>query len=146
MGRILAMFLGVLAVAIVGIVGYEYAAGWRRPPKEERMQDRGRELYGTYCVPCHGAKLQGQVPGAIVDAPPLKKPGFAFWFYAMPKDMEGFIAGLVGSGRRQMPAFGQVLTNGDLDSLAAYIHRANMGPLPAPREQLGPPGAAGGEK
>jgi mono/diheme cytochrome c family protein len=145
-GRVLAIFLGVLAVAIFGIVGYEYAAGWRRMPEEERLLDRGRKLYGTYCVPCHGANMQGHVAGAISDAPPLQKPGFAVFFYLMPKDMEGFIAGLVGSGRSQMPGFGQALTAGDLASLAAYIRRANVGPPLALGGKPGPAGAADSKK
>ncbi len=90
--------------------------------------------------------MQGHVRGAIVDAPPLDKPGFAFWFYAMPKDMEGFIAGLVGSGRRQMPAFGQALTPADLRSLAVHIHRVNIGAVLAPGEQPGQAGTADSKK
>ena len=124
--KALALAAAGLLVLAGGVVAYEHAAA--RPEAEERRAaDEGRAVFLANCVPCHGANLLGHVPHAPFDAPPLRKPGFAFYFYTMPKDMEGFLAGLIGSGRGQMPAFQSVLSAEQRAALAAYLRRVNTG-------------------
>lgn len=130
--RMLGWSLAALAILACGVVGYEYAVGWRSQQEQERLVARGRALFDTYCARCHGEAMQGHVANAPADAPPLRKPGFAFWYAVMPKDMEGFIAGLIGTGRGRMPPFSSVLTEGDRTGLAAYIHRRNLESAAAP--------------
>jgi mono/diheme cytochrome c family protein len=116
--------VAILLVFVAGLVAYEHAAA--KPEAEERLAaDEGRMLFIANCIPCHGANLQGHVPNAPFDAPPLRKPGFAFYFYTMPKDMEGFIAGLIGTGRGQMPPFQKVLKPDQRAALAAFLRRVN---------------------
>jgi mono/diheme cytochrome c family protein len=115
-----------LLVLAGGVVAYEYGAA--KPAAEERRAaQQGRSLFAANCVPCHGADLLGHVPKAPFDAPPLRKPGFAFYFYTMPKDMEGFLAGLIGTGRGQMPAFQGLLTAEQRAAVAAYLRQVNTG-------------------
>jgi mono/diheme cytochrome c family protein len=45
----------------------------------------------------------------------------------MPKDMEGFLAGLIGTGRGQMPAFQALLTAEQRAAVAAYLRQVNTG-------------------
>jgi mono/diheme cytochrome c family protein len=116
--------LCVLVVTALGLVAYEHLAA-RPAAEEQRAAEQGRTLFGQNCEPCHGANLLGHVPNAPFDAPPLRKPGFAFYFYTMPKDMEGFIAGLIGTGRGKMPAFQTLLSPEQRAALAAYLRKVN---------------------
>jgi mono/diheme cytochrome c family protein len=129
--RILGFVVAGILILCVGVTGYEYAAA-RPAVEEQRAAHEGRQLFATYCLPCHGPAMQGHVPNAIQDAPPLKKPGFAIFFYTMPKDMEGFVAGLIGTGRRGMPSFQAILNPDQRASLAAFIRGANTGSEPLP--------------
>ncbi|HUJ76863.1 MAG TPA: cytochrome c [bacterium] len=121
-----------LLVLILGTVGYEYAAGWRSAALDQRLVAEGTALYASHCAVCHGQEMQGQPFSADFAPPPLHKKGWAFWFYVMPKDTEGFMAKLIGSGRRQMPAFDQLLTPEQRLSLAVLIHRVNAGAVHLP--------------
>lgn len=128
------VLLAALAIGIAGVVGYEYAAARRSDAEEASLLVHGKDVFSRNCVLCHGANLAGHVPGAPLDAPPLKKFGFAFWYSAMPKDMEKFIAGLAGSGRGKMPPFQAILPPEDLASVAFYIRQVNRGRAGGPKE------------
>lgn len=124
-----------LAICITGVVGYENVAALRSAEASASLLARGKDVFARNCALCHGENLAGHAKGAPLDAPPLDKPGFAFFFYTMPKDMEGFIAGLAGSGRGNMPPFQGVLSHEDLASAAYYIGRVNLGRVGGSREQ-----------
>lgn len=132
LGRIALGLIGALVLLAALIVSYETVAGWRSAAEDRALVSEGRTLYGVYCVECHGAQMEGRVFESGMAPPPLKKRGFAFWFYVMPHDMEGFVAGLVGGGRRFMPPLGEVLSAAQRRSLAALIRRANTGEMPLP--------------
>lgn len=125
--RVLKWMATALLVLVLGTVGYEYAAGWRSSAADRRLVEEGRVLYASHCAVCHGQDMRGNYFSEDFAPPPLYKRGFAFWFTVMPKDMEGFVARLIGTGRRQMPAFDQELTPEQRLSLAVLIHRVNSG-------------------
>lgn len=122
-----------LLVLIIGTVGYQYVAAHHPASERVAMVERGHALYGTLCHECHGDHMEGRhLPTNDLDVPPLNKRGFKVFFYAMPSGMEGFVAGLIGTGRRGMPPFGATLGEADRRALAMYIHAVNVGDVPVP--------------
>lgn len=93
----------------------------------------GETLYQRNCASCHGANLEGQVnwrsPGSdgIYPAPPHDKTGHT-WHHADRVLLDyitlGGAAALAQSGvsiDSGMPAFGDMLTAGEIDDILAYI-------------------------
>lgn len=91
---------------------------------------RGQAVYAERCAGCHGDNLQGQADwrrlnrSGKLPAPPLDGTGHA-WHHS---DAELFhlvkfsVLDQAGPGyRTDMPAFGRVLTDADIEALVAYI-------------------------
>lgn len=78
--------------------------------------DRGKELYTTYCVPCHGVTGHG-------DGPIIAK-------FIRPPDLtaaqargytEGYLYSLIASGRGLMPPYGDKVRGDDRWSVVNYL-------------------------
>lgn len=129
----------VMALLIGAAVGYfwvlpsfkEDQSGWIAPSTGQiRLQGKG--LYDQYCASCHGVDLQGQfnwrapLASGRLPAPPHDVTGHT-WHHpdwqlrSMIKD--GFVPGLTAPPGYQsdMPAFGEVLSDGQIDLILAYI-------------------------
>lgn len=126
--RILRYIGAILLALVLGTVVYEHARAYHPATERAAMLSRGREIYTTICHNCHGDHMEGHaVPGTDLVAPPLNKPGFRVFFYLMPHDMEGFVAGLVDTGRGGMPSFGAMIAPQDRRCVALLIHDVNTG-------------------
>ena len=68
--------------------------------------DKGKEIYTTTCVVCHGESGKGGSHGGAPLTPALTRES---------------IANVVSRGRNDMPPFGSALTPQQLNDLAAYV-------------------------
>lgn len=93
-------------VAVIGITLLSGAA---------QAQGGGEALYKTKCVACHGADGKGET--AVGKANKIRDLGSA--------DVQGqsddAIAGIIGSGKGKMPAYGKSLKADQIKDLVAYI-------------------------
>ena len=118
----------LLAAAFACVVVW---AGWSYSRTAELQ--RGTELYTEHCATCHGAQLEGQPDWQVADesgvlpAPPHDASGHT-WHHddAMLADYtrRGGQAVLDGMGVRftsGMPGFGEVLSDGDIAAILAFI-------------------------
>ena len=104
---------------------------WIAPAKGE-LRLQGKVLYEQYCASCHGVDMQGQfnwrtpLPNGRLPAPPHDVTGHT-WHHPdwqlrrMIKD--GFTPGvMVPSGyESDMPAFGSILNDDQIDAILGYI-------------------------
>lgn len=117
-----------LAAAFAGLALW---AGWRYSGTAELQ--RGAELYAEHCAACHGAQLKGQPDwqtageDGVLPAPPHDASGHT-WHHddAMLTDYirRGGQAVLDDLGVRMtsgMPPFGEILEDGDIAAVLAFI-------------------------
>lgn len=107
------------------------STSWIAPSTGE-VRKRGKQLYDQFCASCHGVNLQGQfnwrqrLPNGRLPAPPHDVSGHT-WHHpdwqlrSMIKD--GFVPGVTAPEGYQsdMPAFGSVLTDEQIDLIIGYI-------------------------
>jgi len=99
---------GPLALLLgLGAPPLALAAGSPDEPAAEPA-DRGRSLYLSHCMRCHGPNMI--TPGTI-----------AYDLRKFPADQKDRFALSVLNGRGAMPAWGGLLTGADLDALWAYV-------------------------
>lgn len=109
---------------------------------------QGRSLYGTHCASCHGVDLQGQpdwqVPNAngTFPAPPHNMEGHT-WHHSdallIAYVKEGGAAALADMGvqfRSAMPAFSNVLTDGEIELVLSHIKSTWPDDIRAMQEKL----------
>lgn len=89
----------------------------------------GRTLYAKQCATCHGANLEGQpnwkepLPSGRMPAPPHNADGHT-WHHS---DQELFtitkdgLAAVVPDYESDMPPFGAMLSDDEIDAVLAYI-------------------------
>jgi mono/diheme cytochrome c family protein len=89
------------------------AAAHRGRPGTARSQTRararptdGRTLYATTCVTCHGEDGQGGTHGGIALTSALNV---------------GAIVNVVKNGRNEMPPYGALMSQQNLQNLASYL-------------------------
>jgi mono/diheme cytochrome c family protein len=105
--------------------------GHSNAPLSSARLARGRALYMQHCAACHGAKLEGQ--------PDWRKRGASGRLPAPPHDDSGHtwhhpddvLTGITKHGlvppyappgyQSDMPAFGSVLSDDDIEQVLAYI-------------------------
>lgn len=102
------------------------------PPANGAMLVQGKQLYGMYCASCHGANMEGQpnwrqrMANGRLPAPPHDESGHT-WHHAdaqlvgMVRD--GFVPGVTAPEgyESDMPAYGGVLSDAQIESILAYI-------------------------
>jgi mono/diheme cytochrome c family protein/rhodanese-related sulfurtransferase len=82
-------------------------------PREPVLGDvgRGREIFAKECAGCHGDKAEGDLAPAIGNPAFLALASDAFLRYAIEHGRDG----------TDMPAFGEVLPDSDIDAVTAFL-------------------------
>jgi mono/diheme cytochrome c family protein len=121
----------VIVAALVAIVGalLVWAVQWHRATATE--VELGRRLYVVHCASCHGESLQGEPewqspkPSGRMPAPPHSAEGHT-WHHS---DQELFhftkfgMAAVVPGHASDMPAFGGMLSDWEIEAVLAFIKR-----------------------
>jgi mono/diheme cytochrome c family protein len=91
---------------------------------------QGRQVYEAHCAACHGAELQGQpdwrtaLPSGRLPAPPHDASGHT-WHHSdavLFRIVKEGTAAVVGGGyESDMPSFGDVLSDAEIQAVLAYI-------------------------
>jgi mono/diheme cytochrome c family protein len=86
------------------------------------MIERGRAIYKTNCVACHGESGKGDGPGAgVLNPPPRDHTDYAYMSTLTDKEIADVIKmGGAIKGRPLMPSHPQI-SGTDMDSLVAFI-------------------------
>jgi mono/diheme cytochrome c family protein len=99
--------------------------------------ERGREIFAQNCVTCHGPGAKGDGPGAASLTPP---PADLTSGHSIPHPDSDYLYwienGIAGTG---MPAFGDVLTTGQIQDVITYVRSLQQQTLLA-RDAPGPEG------
>lgn len=88
----------------------------------------GKRVYDAWCAGCHGAQGQGQYPDAVytpdkkglIAAPPHDSTGHT-WHHADGELTSIVRNGLIVQGFEPMPAFGDHLTDAEIQAVLRYI-------------------------
>ena len=80
-----------------------------------QAQSGGEALYKSKCAGCHGADGKGQT--AVGKADNIRDLGSA----DVQSQSDDAIAGVIGSGKGKMPAYGKSLKADQIKDLVAYI-------------------------
>jgi mono/diheme cytochrome c family protein len=123
--------VAAVAVAVAGGAAWWFTA---RPPRidptDAAQVTAGEALYRAHCASCHGANLEGQpdwrtrLPSGRLPAPPHNASGHT-WHHPdavllrIVQDGPAFYATL--GVESDMPAFGTLLSEGDMAAVIAYI-------------------------
>lgn len=120
-----------LALAAAFVVAAGPVNPFRNDDDLERI-DLGRSVYETRCAMCHGKKLEGQpdwqkpLPSGRLPAPPHDATGHT-WHHA-----DDVLIGVTKNGLKpyagddyesDMPAFGGVLSDREIEAVISYIKR-----------------------
>lgn len=101
-------------------------------PASGAMLVEGKQLYGMYCASCHGANMEGQpnwrqrMANGRLPAPPHDESGHT-WHHAdaqlVSMVRDGFVPGVTApvGYESDMPAYGEVLSDAQIESILAYI-------------------------
>ena len=79
----------------------------QQPQFPQEQIDRGADIYSTYCVPCHG--------------PRMDYPGGSFDLRTFPPQQYTRFANSVSNGKNNMPPWGDLLQPADVEALWAYV-------------------------
>jgi mono/diheme cytochrome c family protein len=80
--------------------------------------EKGKALWGTFCITCHGADGGGK--GSIADVYPLQPANLLSKQYLNRKD--GFYFHVITHGIRTMPGYGHAISPEERWLIALYIH------------------------
>jgi mono/diheme cytochrome c family protein len=119
----------LLIAAVAAIAAGAWVLVRERSPDSGAEIARGRSIYAEFCASCHGANLEGQpdwqtrMPNGRMPAPPHDETGHT-WHHP-DQDLfrivnEG-VAAIVPGYETDMPAFGTVLTDGEIIAVLNYI-------------------------
>ena len=107
-----------------GVAGGEWATRYplERLPRPEALLERGRERFGIYCAPCHGADGAGR--GAVtVRAEELGTPlnVLSLQDPTVRARADGHIFNTITNGIRTMPPYGDQIPEADRWAIVAYV-------------------------
>ena len=118
---------GVLAVDGPAVLGRAAARARLRNPRPAAADvlAEGAELYGVYCLPCHGAVGAGDGPLAahFPRMPDLRGPRTG-------RRADGDLYTIVRRGGFRMPAYAHVLSAGERWAVVAYVRTLGGGDAP----------------
>ena len=124
--KIMAMLLVAAGIAAWTLM----PGGGRIDPSNAAQVALGREVYAAHCASCHGANLEGQPdwrtrkPDGRMPAPPHDASGHT-WHHTddalFATTREGFAKFAPAGYQTDMPAFGGVLTDGQIRAVLSYI-------------------------
>lgn len=89
---------------------------YAKHPAKSWFLERGAEMYGIYCAPCHGAKGRGN--GAVTDVFP-KPPDLTAAVYRDRKD--GFFFHRITFGYGLMPGYGHATDRDERWNIILYL-------------------------
>jgi mono/diheme cytochrome c family protein len=90
---------------------------------------RGARLYAEHCASCHGANLEGQpdwmrrLPNGRLPAPPHDATGHT-WHHSdaeLTLITKNGMTAIVPDYQSDMPAFGDVLSDGEIEAILGFI-------------------------
>lgn len=91
---------------------------------------RGKSLYATVCMKCHGARGDGKTTTLLQGPRPRNFADPDFREFA-----NGFtMFSAISRGNTHMPAFGQVLSNQDIGDISEYVLKTFVKPKAAPHK------------
>jgi mono/diheme cytochrome c family protein len=120
----------VVAIAVGAGAVWWFARPPRIDPSDASQVAAGKALYRTHCASCHGANLEGKadwrtrLPTGRLPAPPHDASGHT-WHHPdavllqIVREGPQFYASL--GVQTDMPAFGALLSDGDMAAVIAYI-------------------------
>jgi hypothetical protein len=119
--------LGLCAVALACAAAFCLSAQtikYTKPPDPEK----GEQIYKNGCIACHGSNGQGAPQTQTVFTRPDTWPDFTRCDQTTPEPNSAWKAVIVHGGPARgfsqiMPAFGQLLTNEQIDDVIAYMRR-----------------------
>ena len=126
--------LGVLAFG-AGVFMYEPLTDSRPAfidPSDQELVAIGKKIYANNCASCHGAKLEGQPEWRVrlangrLPAPPHDETGHT-WHHPdtvlIDITKNGLVPGVTAPPGyvSDMPAYGKLLTDHDIQAVLAYI-------------------------
>lgn len=133
--------MGCLALVVVGCRSGKTDSGWKAPAEAARLKNplqdtvvamqEGKALYNVYCWSCHGANGFGD--GAAGHA--LGQKPANFHDPRVQEQKDGALFWKMSTGKGNMPAFKNVLSEEQRWQLVAYIRRlsSEAAPLIPPR-------------
>ena len=120
--------LGSLILAV--LVGWRQFRTASTAAASAEIIEQGRQVYADQCASCHGADLEGQpdwrtpLPSGRLPAPPHDASGHT-WHHSddvLFRIVKEGTAAIVGGGyESDMPGFGGVLSNAEIEAVVAYI-------------------------
>ncbi|MBL8670757.1 MAG: cytochrome c [Alphaproteobacteria bacterium] len=122
--------IGGLAAVAVGVVASLWLAWHLRRAPDHADATLGRVIYDGHCASCHGANLEGQAdwrrrkPDGKLPAPPHDETGHT-WHHSDRQLFEITKYGVrhfaPAGYASDMPAFGDVLSDGEIRSALEFI-------------------------
>jgi mono/diheme cytochrome c family protein len=124
--------LGIATIAVSAIaVALSATAVWfvAASLRADAQVAQGRAVYVDYCAACHGVDLEGapdwqtSLADGRMPAPPHDASGHT-WHHSdteLRLMVEGGMGALVPGYESDMPAFGDIVTPEEIDSVLAYI-------------------------
>jgi mono/diheme cytochrome c family protein len=131
--RIFRWLLASVVLLLVAAIGFALM-GKRSSidPQDKALVATGNRIYGAHCGACHGANLEGQpnwrerLPNGRLPAPPHDASGHTWHhpdalLFGIVK--EGLVPGKYAPPQYEsdMPAFGRILSDKEIQSVLAYI-------------------------
>jgi len=122
------LFIGMLLFTLMSFITRSYNDPWPVPDKYVKMTNpvkadaasvaTGKELYGTHCKSCHGAKGKGDGPKAAqLDTDPGD-----FTKATFQQQADGSIFYKTSEGRKDMPSFKKKIPDAsDIWSVVNYV-------------------------
>src|SRR4051812_3284441 len=129
------IFLGMLALVAGAALAYNLLGKPAGPPPAAIAGDpllvRGRTIYQSRCLSCHGEAGRGDGPTArSLLGPPVGDFTDATWKHGdRPEQVVGVVAR--GAEKTAMPGWGGVLDDRDLRAVSAYVYYLAGKPVPA---------------
>ena len=124
--------IAVIAASVsipFAILAVSFATGGSLPHADENSTE-GRQLYLDNCAACHGETLEGQpqwrerLPNGRMPAPPYDETGHT-WHHSDEQlfriTHDGVAAIVGGNYESDMPAFGDMLTDDEIEAILDYI-------------------------
>ena len=96
---------------------------------DAELLEKGRELYASQCLPCHGREGQGDGPAARFLDPKPRNLTDGDWLYAEGGTVEA-IAGVIAAGidDTSMEPFADLMTEEEIIAVATFVREVIAAP------------------
>jgi mono/diheme cytochrome c family protein len=115
------------SASLIVLVGYVSAAQAQSPSVRPQTPRTGEQIYQAGCAACHGADGKGQPQSVLGFEPPPTFPDFTDCPVSSPEPNLIWLAVVHLGGRARgeshiMPAFGDILTDAEIERVVEYVH------------------------